>query len=310
MDHHYKVLKIIKRKYVFSTYTLLFKFTKHVNISSFILEKFTGKYINGKLRAISELEQDMSTGVDNDGHKTKKNKIGERLVEFIKDPVIPVELKLRLIMIYIVSQDGIEAQTRRTLFKEAAISVEQSLADENLFHLGVTLQSSSKKGKTLKLRPDQLEKAAQRARDVPLELMRFLPLLQEVMNDLIIGKLVDDDFPYAKDAPSKAPNYQTRAAKDVRVADATARSARANRANRPGGKEEKKDEVKEIDNGPKFIVYVAGGCTFSEIRSAYDLSKDTACQLVLGSNNTITSSSFVNELSYKKKELEIKSDSN
>ena len=48
--------------------------------------------------------QDMATGVDNAGYKTKKNAIGEKLVECVKDPAIPVELKLRLIMIYIISQ--------------------------------------------------------------------------------------------------------------------------------------------------------------------------------------------------------------
>ena len=41
----------------------------------------------------------------------------------------------------------------------------------------------------MKLRPDQLDKAAQRAREVPLELMRFLPLLQEIMSDLVTGRL-------------------------------------------------------------------------------------------------------------------------
>ena len=37
-----------------------------------------------------------------------------------------------------------------------------------------------------------------------------------------------------------------------------------------------------VDNGPKFIVFVAGGATYSEIRSAYEIGKDLGCQLIIG----------------------------
>lgn len=105
-------------------------------MSSLLLSKFSDSYIKGKLRAVSELEQvclllcrpsqactrlldaralidlialivgrqDMATGVDNSGNKTKKVTLGQKLIEFISDQAIPAELKMRLIMIYLISQ--------------------------------------------------------------------------------------------------------------------------------------------------------------------------------------------------------------
>jgi hypothetical protein len=46
----------------------------------------------------------MATGVDNAGNKTKKVTLGQKLIDFISDLAIPAELKLRLIMIYLISQ--------------------------------------------------------------------------------------------------------------------------------------------------------------------------------------------------------------
>jgi hypothetical protein len=120
----------------------------------------------------------------------------------------------------ILYQDGIDATTRSTIFKQANISAEDSAAVLNLGNLGITLQTvrqniifkcdhylcltivmthfipplavraqSNQKAKGLRIKPEQMEKYAERAREVELELMRFLPLLQETMYDLVHGKL-------------------------------------------------------------------------------------------------------------------------
>ena len=54
-----------------------------------------------------------------------------------------------------------------------------------------------------------------------------------------------------------------------------------------------------MDLGPKFIVFVAGGVTYSEIRGAYDLSKDIGAQIIIGSHGVLTSSIFIDELKNK-----------
>lgn len=115
-----------------------------------------------------------------------------------------------------LKQDGIDASTRATIFKQANIGAEESTAVLNLGSLGVTLQTvrfqtllssvivlcfsfeacisfrvnqSNQKAKGLRIKPEQMEKYAERAREVPMELMRFLPLLQEILHELVHGKL-------------------------------------------------------------------------------------------------------------------------
>jgi hypothetical protein len=46
-----------------------------------------------------------------------------------------------------------------------------------------------------------------------------------------------------------------------------------------GGKP-KREEFR--DDGPKFMVYTAGGATYSEVRCAYEISKDIGCQILIG----------------------------
>ncbi len=96
-----------------------------------------------KLRSISHLEQDMATGIDEDGKKTTKKELQSRLVDMVRDKNIGYFEKLRLLIIYIISQDGIDAATRKQLFSVANFKEEDEEAVQNLVNLGVTLQSVS-----------------------------------------------------------------------------------------------------------------------------------------------------------------------
>jgi hypothetical protein len=192
--------------------------------------------------------------------QTKKVSLGQRLIEFISDPDIESSLKLRLIMIYLISQDGIDANTRTKIFKEAAISSEQSQAVLHLNNLGVTLQTSNQKAKGQRLRDEQLDMYATRAKDATMDLMRFVPLLSEVMLDLVQGKLsvsAKDGFPYVQNAPVKVPNYQTRVASSAtpsaqRSGNFAAIQTRAQReaakeeAKKAGASAVMKDEKKDV----------------------------------------------------------------
>jgi hypothetical protein len=60
-----------------------------------------------------------------------------------------------------------------------------------------------------------------------------------------------------------------------------------------------KGDLSFRDDGPKFMVYVAGGCTNSEVRCAYEIAEKFNCQMLIGANRVLTSNAFLNELMCK-----------
>ena len=51
------------------------------------------------------------------------------------------------------------------------------------------------------------------------------------------------------------------------------------------------------DIRPRFIVFVLGGITFSEMRSAYEIAEQRGVNLYIGSTNTLTPTEYIQDLS-------------
>jgi len=74
---------------------------------------------------------------------------------------------------------------------------------------------SSKKGSAIVHSADRIKKARERARTVPLELMRFQPLLYEVMDEACKDTLSKTAFPYVTEPPVEATPSAKKAAVPV-----------------------------------------------------------------------------------------------
>jgi len=55
-------------------------------------------------------------------------------------------------------------------------------------------------------------------------------------------------------------------------------------------------ETKPEDNRPRSIVFVLGGITYSEIRSAYEVARECKANLFVGSSSTMTAAKFIRGL--------------
>jgi len=56
------------------------------------------------------------------------------------------------------------------------------------------------------------------------------------------------------------------------------------------------DYVNVGDGEPRFVVFIAGGMTYSEARSVYEVSGDKSKNCYIGSTQFLTPQSFVHEL--------------
>ena len=149
-----------------------------------------------KLKDLGELEQDMATGLGNDGKAVNQKLILKSLSELCVTPVVGALERLRLVMIYLCSQGNMDPAVRRDLL--AGVSPALQSAIGHLDKLGVDVNASTQKPHHSKERMAEL---AQRNKTIQLALMRYLPALHSIMEQQVTYALDEEAFPYVTPPP-------------------------------------------------------------------------------------------------------------
>jgi len=253
------------------------KYHKHMSLATECMQQFERK----QLKKMGEFEQDMATGLTSEGDKVVAKTLKTQLVQWCQATDVGNVEKLRLLMIYLISQGGIQESTRKELMRTIHPKLQRAVL--SLSKLGVDLSQAFLGGKS-KHDPARLEEFAKRNKDIPLALMRYIPVLHSVINDLLKYELSEKEYPYTSPPPEK----QSAKAKD---------KPKSARAKRWRGDKEKTREEKE-DTRPRFIVFIVGGVTFSETRSTYEIAtqEHKGANLMIGSCNTLVPGEFVRAL--------------
>jgi syntaxin-binding protein 1 len=257
---------------------LLAKYSLHIYISQELMKLFN----THGLEAIAGCEQNMAMGEDASGTKIKN--VINMITPLLSNASVDLQNKLRLIMIYIITQEGIKTSDRQTLMKVAKIEPAMEATIANLTNLGVRLTKGAKDGKK-----KSKAKATRRDSDVPFELSRYEPFAKALLYDLTEGTLPAEAFPYSGEqpsgaGPSAAPTAGGTAGKSMRTG-AGPKHKWAD--NRKGAAKE------ELAVQPRVILFVIGGMTYSEMRVAYEVAAATNHDIFIGSTDTITPSSFL-----------------
>lgn len=249
------------------------KYTKHVSLAEACMGKFDSK----SLKDLGELEQDMATGLTDDGEKVVEKTMKEALVTMCQNAEIGVLDKLRLLMIYLISQGGMAESTRKELMKPIDLGLHSAVI--NLEKLGVSL-ANRKKGRAPKHSKSRLAEFSKRAKTIPMALMRYVPILHQVISDLVGYTLSEEDFPYTSPPPGDHGKKKAKA---------------KTRGPRNWRSDKNKDENKE-DTRPLFIIYVLGGVTYSEMRSMYEIGDQMKVNVLIGSTSILRPSGFIRQL--------------
>jgi len=121
-----------------------------------------------------------------------------------------------------------------------------------------------------------------RADAPPFELSRYVPDLKPLVESFVEGKLPTDKFPFVKEGSSPKSEVSDKSGISMRKSD------------KPRWASDKSKKKSEINtSGPRFIVFIAGGATFSEIRTIYDVAASTKKEILIGATNTLTPAQFV-----------------
>lgn len=242
-----------------------------------------------KLPDIASVEQTLSTGLDEDMRKPKN--VLELVVRLLDDEAIKPGDRLRLIIMYVLFRGGVVMEDVKKLLTHAALPLQDGEIVNNMELLGGRVNHALKEQRFpyTSLFPKD-PKTAQLSEEYGLS--RFEPALKPLLENMVKGTLDQTTFPYVN--PPLDPN------EDLLAAQGT--SLRAGRPNWAAAGR------RQPENKQRIIIYMAGGATYSEARTCYEIGRERNRDVILATSHMLTPQFFirqVGDLSRDKRRLDL-----
>uniref|UniRef100_A0A7N8XKN5 Syntaxin binding protein 2 n=1 Tax=Mastacembelus armatus TaxID=205130 RepID=A0A7N8XKN5_9TELE len=242
-------------------------YSTHLHLAEACMNKF-----KSSLDKLCEVEQDLAMGENAEGEPLKdamKSIVPVLLdkdigaYEKIQSCVIPNIFKSNPCLIFHLIQHANIQTTESTI-----ITNMQNLGCNII--AGVNILIGRNAGKSM---PDRKERT-----ESTYELSRWTPIIKDVMENAIEDKLDRKQWPFIADP---APISTTQTAVSARF-----------------GHWHKNKSPTEYRSGPRLIIFVIGGVSHSEMRSAYEVTRatDGKWEVLIGSSHILTPTSFLNDL--------------
>jgi syntaxin-binding protein 1 len=262
-------------------------YSLHLTMTQQCMDQFE----HHKLPDLASVEQTLATGVDEDFKKPKN--ILVEVVRLLDDEAISHADRLRLIMAWIIYRDGVIPEDIRRLLSHAGLPPSDAEVSTNLELLGARTTRELKEVRPAPLPLFPRDKRASLSQE-DYALSRFEPALKRLLDNLSLGTLDQTLFPYVK--PPLDPN------EDAALAQTSLRAAAPRWAG--AGR-------RVVENRQRYIVFVAGGATYSEARSCYEISALRTKDVFLATSHMLNPQLFlrqVRDLSVDKRRLDLPQD--
>ncbi|TEA18439.1 Protein transport protein sec1 [Colletotrichum sidae] len=260
-------------------------YSLHMNMAQEAMNIFQAQ----KLPDIASIEQTLATGLDEDFKKPKN--VLDQVVRLLDDGAVTPSDRLRLIMLYVLYRDGVIMEDVNRLLAHSSLPPKDGEVVVNLEMLGGRPVHGLKDTRPP---PPPLFARNTKPADISEEysLSRFETAMQTMLEELSRGTLDQAVFPYVK--PPLDPNE-----------DLVASQQGSLRAGRPNWAAAGR---RPPENRQRFIIFMAGGATYSESRACYDVSARHGKDIFLATSHMLTPGLFarqVGDLTKDKRALDI-----
>ncbi|KAK2540369.1 Stxbp3 [Columba guinea] len=232
----------------------------YLNLAEDCMSKF-----KSNIERLCKTEQDLALGTDAEGQKVKDSM--RVLLPVLLNKSHESYDKIRAILLYIFSTNGTTQENLDKLIQNVQIESDSDMI-RNWKYLDVPVISSFAVQQNKHPRRD-------RSSEETFQLSRWTPVIKDVMEDAIENKLDSKDWPYSSQCP---PTWNGSGAVSARQKP------------RASYKEARKSSA-------RLIIFVIGGITYSEMRSAYQVSEAyKSCEVVIGSTHILTPKRLLDEI--------------
>lgn len=278
------------------------KLGQHVAIAQQCMDAFSRL----NLMEISQIEQTLSTGFDEEGKEVKANKMLPVVLDLLRgtsegNVSLDNDAKIRLLAIYLASQQGKASnEDRRQLIQASGLSG----ADQQFFLNLDKLMALSMPPTLLAGKDDSnaakggvfssmFRRTAAHAPTPEGEYAetRHVATLKVVVESLLNGDLSTDRFPAMGPA---APRGDKAHAKSVRRAGNNPNRWANGKEGGVGGA----GNLQTTFEGGRCLVFVAGGLSYAEMKVGWDISMAQKKEVILGSTHLLSPPHFLNQVTH------------